>query len=111
MNVVPQGAHVNYFRTPTNVSFKKKTKINQIWKNYVVSQTGRVSQISNMERVKLINLSIQKAANLYYLQEKDYIKQYFYMNDQFDLFGKTYKYIFKGCQVELKADQGNRKVE
>jgi len=49
-----------------------------------------------MERVKLMNLSVQKAVNLFYLQEKMYIKQAFFLNDNYDLFGKTYKYVFNG---------------
>lgn len=55
-----------------------------------------------MERVKLINMSIQKAVNLFYLKEKGYIKQAFFMNDRYDLFGKTYKYIFNGCPLNEK---------
>ncbi|EAR99585.2 calcium-activated chloride channel protein (macronuclear) [Tetrahymena thermophila SB210] len=110
MNMNPQETYVNYFRTPKNISFQKKVKLNQAWVKYEVTQNGKQSLFNNMERLKIVNLAIQKAVNLYYLQEKGYIKQSFFLNDIYDLEGKTYKYIFSGCPLNYKEVKKTEKL-
>lgn len=39
-----------------------------------------------------------------------YIKQYFFINDKYDLDGKTYKYIFNGCPLDDKNTRKNMKI-
>ncbi|KAL4508263.1 hypothetical protein ABPG72_003567 [Tetrahymena utriculariae] len=110
MNMSPQETYVNFFRTPKNISFQKKVKINQAWVKYEVTQNGKQSIFNNMERLKIVNLAVQKAVNLYYLQEKGYIKQSFFLNDIYDLEGQTYKYIFNGCPLNYKEVRKTEKL-
>ncbi|KAL4457094.1 hypothetical protein ABPG74_014732 [Tetrahymena malaccensis] len=110
MNMSPQETFINFFRTPKNISFQKKIKINQAWVKYEVTQSGKQSLFNNMERLKIVNLAVQKAVNLFYLQEKGYIKQSFFLNDIYDLEGYTYKYIFSGCPLNYQEERKKEKL-
>ena len=63
-----QPCFYEYFTLPSNISFKKRLKADIIWQGHILTETGRVSQFSNMERLKLINSTILKAFNVYYVK-------------------------------------------
>lgn len=47
-----------YFVPPNNLSYKRKCKINTIWKKYEVTESKRISLFSNMERLKIVYSAI-----------------------------------------------------
>ena len=47
-----------YFIPNNTLSFKKRRKINTLWKKYQVTENGRISLFSSLERIKLVNRAI-----------------------------------------------------
>jgi hypothetical protein len=63
-----------YFIPHNNLSYKRRCKINTIWKKYEVTESGRISLFSSMERLKLTYASILQTINLNYQLNCDYIE-------------------------------------
>ncbi|CAD8208434.1 unnamed protein product [Paramecium octaurelia] len=76
-------------------SYKKKSRINTIWKKYQVSESGRISVFSIMERIKLANYLVNQAINIPYIFNKSYLEQIFGLNDQYELNGLSNKRFFQ----------------
>ncbi len=87
MLVEPMEPYFEYFTTPRNISFCKRGKLYNIWKNYIVTETGRTSHFSLMERMKLVNQIIISSMNINFLIEKGNINKIFALNDNYELFG------------------------
>jgi hypothetical protein len=45
----------HYFVAPKSISFKRRRKVNTIWKKYEITENGRISIFSTMERLKLVD--------------------------------------------------------
>lgn len=45
---------LEYIIPSGNLSFKRRCKINTIWKKYETTENGRISLFSTMERLKLV---------------------------------------------------------
>ncbi len=58
IGINPMNPYAEYFRIPENISFKKRCKCNQVWQNYIVTENGRISVFSKMERMKLMNATL-----------------------------------------------------
>ena len=41
--IEPVDPFIEYYRTPSNISFKKKYKCNSIWKKYLITEKGTIS--------------------------------------------------------------------
>jgi hypothetical protein len=68
--------------------------MNSIWKKYRVSETGRISLFSPMERLKLNNLVLSERVNFSILFSRDLAIAAFCLNDDFELHGKSHKNYF-----------------
>lgn len=55
-------------------TFKSRCKVNIIWKKYEVSESGRISIFSLMERIKLVYASVLQNVNINYLISGQYVK-------------------------------------
>lgn len=66
-----------------------------MWQNYIVSEGGKLSQFSNMERIKLASKSLHQAININFLLESKYIIDIFPLNEYYELFGKSRKVYFE----------------
>ena len=58
---------------PSTLTFKRRTKINTIWKKYEVTENGRISIFSTMERLKLVYAAIMQSININYLISTQYL--------------------------------------
>lgn len=83
-----------YLSPTSTMSFKKKCKILTIWRKYQISESGRVSNFSIMERLKLVNLMIYQTINVPYLLNGGLMSKIFALNDHYELFGKSSKVHF-----------------
>lgn len=81
----------DYFQTPNYMSFRVQNKINTLWKNYQVTETGYHSLFSPIERLKLAYNTLQKVINVPYLIDNQYINDIFTLNDMLTLSGITLK--------------------
>ena len=76
-------------------SFKKKAKLNSIWQGYIISEKGRASLFSNMERYKLINIALNRAINVNFLVNSKFIMEVFILNDEYELSGLSRRKYFE----------------
>lgn len=102
----PIEPYVDYFKTPKNISFNKFSKLEAIWKNYQITENGRVSLFSCMERVKLVHKMVHNSSNFQYLIENKLVDQVFALNDEYELFGKSVQWLFEPIFQPVKV--GNR---
>lgn len=65
--------------------------MNSIWKKYSISETGRTSLFSTMERMKLTNLALGEKVNFSILFSRKLAEAAFCLNDDFELHGKSHK--------------------
>ena len=57
------------------MNFKRRTKIGNIWKKYEVTENGRISVFSMIERLKLVDAIIIKTINVNFVTNKKIIEQ------------------------------------
>jgi hypothetical protein len=56
------------------MNFKRRTKIGNIWKKYEVTENGRISVFSMIERLKLVDAIIIKTINVNFVTNKKIIE-------------------------------------
>ena len=100
MGIGPLEAYVDYQQTPKSISFKKKSKLNALWKNYQLTENGKVSLFSAMERLKLVNSTMLKAINIHHMITKEFVTKIFYLNDSYELFGERMEALFTPLFVD-----------
>ncbi|CAD8106362.1 unnamed protein product [Paramecium primaurelia] len=94
IGIQPFEPFIPYNITPKNVAFSSQIKLNSIWKKYRVTETGRISLFSTMERMKLNNLALGEKINFSILFSRHLAISAFCLSDDFELFGKTNKALF-----------------
>lgn len=68
--------------------------MNSIWKKYTVTETGKISLFSTMERMKLNNLALGERVNFSILFSRNLAISAFCLSDEYELFGKKNKSLF-----------------
>lgn len=86
--------HMKYFDCEKNISFKKQIKCQALWKNYQVTESGKISLFSSMERLKLAFSTVSKAIKPNFLMDNKVLKNVFALNDNFELLGQSQKRLF-----------------
>lgn len=86
--------HVEFYKTPIEISSSKQKKCQVVWKNYVVSENGRTSLFSQMERIKLVYSTLEKTLNVNFIIDSNFLTKIFPLNDPFELKGNSKKPLF-----------------
>lgn len=83
-------------------------KCESIWQHYQVTESGKSSVLSPIERLKLAYQTIQNCINLNYLQSNKYIVHYYILNDPYQLQGESKSQLLQPVMALDRVVRGQK---
>ena len=85
----PFESFIPYQITEKRLAFSQRNKLNALWKKYCITETGKTSIFSVMERLKMNSLCLGEKISFNMLFSEEYVLSTFCLNDSYELHGTS----------------------
>ncbi|CAK59659.1 unnamed protein product (macronuclear) [Paramecium tetraurelia] len=92
--IAPFEPFITYKITSDKLAKSQQCKLNAIWKQYCVTETGKISLFSNMERIKINNLALDEKINFTILISDKFVSAKYCLHDNYEIQGKSKRKFF-----------------
>ncbi|CAD8182922.1 unnamed protein product [Paramecium pentaurelia] len=93
-DIAPFEPFITYKLTADKLAKSQQCKINALWKQYCITETGKISLFSNMERMKINNLALDEKINFTILISDKFVLAKYCLHDNYEIQGKSKRSFF-----------------